>query len=363
VRTVDDGRTTTTVDPANGLEVDPSTGLVDGQVVEVTLPGSPGPDTIVLQCASEASEAADPTPWCDFNTVVEPTSGDADFRVTVVRNIDTRFGIVDCAEAEGRCVIGARSGGEDLTAPLSFGGDLEPVSPPVITVEPTTVESGEAVTVTGAGYRAGSEVTVSQCRANGDQGDTDGCEFARAVTVVADADGRFVERMLVHEEIFGNLDGWQSCDPCLLYAAAIRHVPATAPVDVGPSAAPARPTVTIDPPGPYQTDQRVRLDGAGFQADSTRMSIGWCGFTSDDPTTEVRGAEPGGATCVYPSTTLAVQTAADGSFTLDDFPMPPADFRPGGASCADPSVRCGLAWYPNEGSLPIFVTPFEMTVP
>lgn len=362
LHTVDDNSSSTTVtDTGRGLGVSPSTGLTDGQVVEVTLPKPPAADAIVVQCASEAASAADPVPWCDLNTVSEPaTDGFAHFRVTVTRTIETSNGLVDCAVAERRCLIGVRSAGSDLTAAISFRADLDPVATPTIAAGPPTAVSGEAVTVTGVGYAPGVEVTLWQCRANPIEGGTDGCDGSRAISVTTDAQGRFTKRVLVYDEVFADYDGWLTCTPCLIEARAIRHSPATATIEVGPSATSTRPTVTISPQGPYRPDQRVQLRGTGFQADSDRMTIGWCRFNTADPAHEAQGAGPGYATCRYPDTT-SVMTDGNGSFVINDFPMPPPTFADG--ACQGPAIRCGLAWHPGEGAFPFFITFFHMLTP
>jgi hypothetical protein len=101
--------------------------------------------------------------------------------------------------------------------------------------------------------------------------------------------------------------------------------------------------VRIVEPGPYAPDQRVTLEGSGFQVTRDDVAIGWCRLETSD----------GFPQCVYPDEGF-LDPDANGNLRVDAYPMPSAGF-----GCRPPE-RCGLAWIPFEGSPPAFVTPFEM---
>lgn len=323
------------------LRVEPSTDLVDGQTVSVSGPFEPGDVAGAGQCAVEGLASSDPTPWCDLNVARTDTS------FTVVRTIETSHGLVDCTERPGRCVIGIRTGNGDLVAPISFDPSLGPVPTPTIELDRTSVEDGGAVVVRGRDFTAGAEVYLTQCTG-------EVCDQARASRVTADTGGVFESRFLAYGDIQTGAD-WQRCDPCTLTARSQRQPPAVAPLDVtGPA---SRPTVRIVPGPPYRPGQRVVLEGTAFQAGTGDVTIGWCAFRTDRPDIEVQGDAANGFTsCVYPEEGFTAVVDDAGRFRIGRFPLPDLTF-----ACQTAGTRCGLAWHPSEGSIPVFVTPVDLS--
>jgi hypothetical protein len=126
---------------APSITVDPSTELVDEQVVTVSGSGfDRGFPVPIAMCVAGARSSQD----CDFD-VVRSTNPDASGGIEatfpVRRYIDPGGGtIVDCAAAPGTCVLGAGRGlffpGELATAPLSFDPDVPGVPPLRISADP-----------------------------------------------------------------------------------------------------------------------------------------------------------------------------------------------------------------------------------
>ena len=349
------GSTTTQAQAA--LRVEPSEELHPNDEVTVTLPVEPDPnDVVVAQCASEAGTAA-PELWCS----VIATQGDqasSSFTIRVQRVIQVSAGPgerIDCAERPGRCLIGVRTGGRDLTAPISFAADLPALGVPTI----AAADPGNRfVRVTGDGYLASAEITITQCRPTQDQEPSEpiflDCDFTRATRTTADDQGRLSAEIPIYRDVFESYTGWGPCDPCQIAAHGPTFDTIATAVDAS-AGLPGRPTVTISPAGPHAPGQLVELHGTGFPPDAPfDQAIGWCRFVTDDPTTEVSGAGPGFADCRYPEIG-PVSTTDTGEFTVIDFPLPDDSFV-----CDEQNGRCGLAVHPGEGSLPLFVTEFEI---
>lgn len=342
---------------ASPLVVTPDEGLEDGQVVVVE--GDFGDDAIVAMCAREVLDADDASAavgaWCDV-TFGWRSLGPGRGQVEVRRALDTGSGRVDCAERPGRCVVGVRDGTRDLAAPVTFRSDLPALDEPTITVPDGPFSDGQALAVVAEGLVPG-DVYVTQCTTEPTTGGMDRCDQARASRAVAGPDGRIKATISVFSEIL-TYEGWIACDPCVLRAGR-----ATTAIEFrSASGEPTRPRVTIEPTGPYAPGQGVTLRGSGFGSTQRGITVGWCGFSTETPEQEVQGDPTYGyAPCVYPMEGW-VTTSVDGTFVVEDFPLPDGSFGWGLAGdCTDPAQRCGLAWHPGEGSLPAFVTLFEIT--
>ncbi len=83
--------------------------------------------------------------------------------------------------------------------------------------------------------------------------------------------------------------------------------------------------------------------------------MGWCGFRTPNPETEVA------KDCDYPDEGFLVTTDESGRFRIEGYPLPdlPFDFSTG-PRCEAAGARCGLAWFPGGASLPVFVTLFDL---
>ncbi|MGH9259931.1 MAG: neocarzinostatin apoprotein domain-containing protein, partial [Acidimicrobiales bacterium] len=120
--------------PPPTLQVTPSDGLVDGQVVRLSASNVRPPYAFALQCAADPQSMFQD---CDLESLVDVAVGDdrtvsADFAVGAIIATDTR-GQVDCRQAPG-CVVMVTSSfvGTDrhrATAPLGFD-PAAPLRPP-----------------------------------------------------------------------------------------------------------------------------------------------------------------------------------------------------------------------------------------
>ena len=355
----------------NGLVVHPADDLEDGETVTVTGPFDTGALAGVAQCASEAVNTPTSLSWCDLNVPREDV-GPGPLKVTVLRSIQTSNGLVDCAERPQRCIIGVRAdgleaGAVDLTAPISFRSDLGPPPVPALMIDESSAVDGERRMVSGAGFVPNAHVSIAQCVGEPTQDWGDGslvrerCDTARMAPAIADDNGTFTVPVILYASVQVP-PGWTACDPCFLHALGERQQPAVTTVAVLPGATPARPTVIISPEGPYEPGQTVALDGSGFQPHQDGIVIGWCGFLTDAPEQEVQGDPKNGYTpCSYPNEGFTADVDDSGRFRIESFPLPDGAFGWGdSASCTDPATRCGLAWHPGEGQLPVFVTLFEL---
>jgi hypothetical protein len=332
--------------PAAALDATarPATGLDDGDQVSVEFAAPPVPG-LAAQCAADAlAPDVEDTDWCDLNVRPMEEAVGSTLRFAVSRVIETSSGLVDCAEAPRRCVLGARRTSSDssvMWAAISFRSDLPPIPEPIVTLDRVDLSDGDVIDIRGEGYRPGAEVFLSQCVA------TDRCDQAMGAHLTAAGDGTFGADFRVSSEIL-TYDGWQRCSPCALHASAFRTAPESVSISVAERAGDAaRPMVRIMEPGPYQPEQRVTLEGSGFQMGATDMSIGWCylPLTPD-----------GYSRCAYPSSGF-VRADDHGNVTINDYRMPPADY-----GCWEPG-QCALQWLPGEAVPSPFSTPFEMIGP
>jgi hypothetical protein len=142
------------------IVVEPSTGLVDGQEVTVTVNG---PQLFVTICDAEVGENPtldDAVRHCGQEATVVGDERPAQLAY-VVRSSFTAFGgrVVDCGVEPGDCVISAAglAASGFVSTPITIG-------PPVLTAalpgEPLGDDTPVAVTVRGA---PGAVVTVAQC--------------------------------------------------------------------------------------------------------------------------------------------------------------------------------------------------------
>lgn len=356
-----------------GLVVEPSVALVDGQVVNVSGPFSI--DAVIngggiAVCDAGGMDQPEARSWCDINLV--RTASESSIELTVVRRIQTAHGIVDCAERPGRCVVGVlTAGGTSYTAPISFRDDLGALPTPAIELDASDVDNGDRVVVRLSGFAPvgdlldrDDEIWLTQCIGTASepwsQVDVgwDRCDMARSTRATVDQFGTATAALIAGSEIL-TYEGWVPCDPCVVLASAWRQPTVVASVDVADVGPPVRPVLRIVPAGPYVPGQRVRLEGTGFGPGDPSVQIGWCAFRTDEPETEIQGDTSYGYTaCGYPVEGLEVTADGEGNVVVDDFPLPNAEVR--GIDCRDPGHRCGLAWHPGEGTLPAFVTLFDL---
>jgi hypothetical protein len=199
--------------PPPSLTVTPSTGLVQGDVVQVVGADYP-PNTGVgiVQCLESAGSGGTGV-GCDLSTLqFVPTDGGGGFTqsFTPRRLIFTSDGTHDCAlEA---CIIGAGTppdGQDGARATIQFDPNVPPPPPPTITITPSNgLADGQTVTITGVGFQPGW-VNVVQC---GEPPEDSGsnCELSDLQSTTVAADGTFSYQMAVNR-VISTLNGDIDC--------------------------------------------------------------------------------------------------------------------------------------------------------
>lgn len=289
------------------ITVEPSTGLVDGDVVTVTGSGfQPGEQVGIVQCAREAGgETPEARGGVDGCYIGEVQYADADDQgnisgtYTVRRALTTPLtGTVDCAAEAERCIVGAgalsdydRSGGMAVTfAPAEGTIDV-----PELSVSPATgLAHGDVVTVTGSGFepRAYLDLQVcssdpSACWHTGDASASErGDEEAGHLGLVADDDGRVevdvpVWRFLPGTEPATYVDCATSA--CSLRATSTR-APAPVPLAFEPGGdPPTPPAVAVAPTDGLAPGDEVTVQGEGFEP-GAEVHISLCASPTGEPT-------------------------------------------------------------------------------
>lgn len=171
------------VNPSVTLNVSPSSGLVDRQVVDVSgdnlAPSPTGDLPLLYQCVTGVFQYACATSGA--GTVVPDGAGHyaTTFRVqrVVVGADGTRY---DCADGPGRCALTL-----DLAhaVPLAFDASVPPAPAPMVSLTPAgPLADRTDVTVHATGLVPGSFVSVSECRVTT-------CNVLDATGAVADGSG------------------------------------------------------------------------------------------------------------------------------------------------------------------------------
>ncbi len=178
------------------IEVTPSEGLADGQVVTVT--GSQFPPNTqlgVVMCAQFPDRAPAGSGNCQLSPFTSVTS-DADGNFQAEHPVDRVFRIstgelVDCAEIAGQCLVavGAISDYDQSgVAPVSFDPDIPALPDPYVTIDAEgPYVDGQVVIVTVHDAQPGSQWWASQCA---DDGFSTGLCADVDLKAIADGDGR-----------------------------------------------------------------------------------------------------------------------------------------------------------------------------
>ena len=228
--------------PAPALAVDPTTGLVDGQLVSLTGSGlTPDAWRSVWQCAPSVPDG------CRYVTEVEVTAeGTFVTDAVVSARVLTWEGPVDCRTSVPACelVVGAgnpRSPRAGRVA-LAFDPDGPLPPPPAIVVDPAEgVTDPGPVTITGTDFTRGGPVSVALCRDDGPE--SWGCEAETSIYTTADPAGGVAVTLDAASTFgFGDLtnelvDCRQEPGCAVIARDEMTGLSATAPVAFGPLAA------------------------------------------------------------------------------------------------------------------------------
>lgn len=231
------------------ITVSPATALLDGQEVTVTGSGFPPGESVgVVMCTREAARdyGAQGVAACNLGGYASATSDAAGVASAtfVVRRVVTLNGVeVDCAESEGRCLIGMglisdydQSGG----ALVNF--DPTVALPPRATFSADPVDNlrdGDPVTVTSS-Y---PEFQVLQCVTG-----TDDCHYQEGIFRSGDA-----------IPVWRQFTTYNSIAPQAIDCAAVSCELRTAPNFVDGRLTPAPIPLRFDPNGPTRSPATVTV--------------------------------------------------------------------------------------------------------
>jgi acetyl esterase/lipase len=262
------------VDPATAAPVvtlDPSTGLVDRQLVEVRGSGLPGNEVLrVRQCWSGSTDDA----LCDRRDGFAVTSAGGRFELPVTLDATPRPDegpAVDCRQPALACtlvVFGTGPPGEVVLASVALafaaGAPLAP-PPQLILTPPADLHDGLPITAVGTGFRLES-IPIRQCRSPV-QG-PGSCTSAPVAFAPLRSDGSFVTELRA-EATIGLADGeHRDCRVagCVLFAGDPEDADeaGVAPLVFTPGSALAPPP-TLDPPGLLVDGQAIVPAGGGYR--------------------------------------------------------------------------------------------------
>jgi hypothetical protein len=237
-------------------DVDPDTGLVDGQTVNVTGDGFEvfepafGGFAEIAQCRLPASGRAD----CDPTTVESGSvdvQGHLDADVVLDAVLDFEDGTsLDCRT--GGCGLSVRDYDESFASGALVALDFDPVGPllppPTFSVSPDTgVLDGQVLHASGAGWRPGTFLYLVQCRAAATT--LDDCSFEDLEYADADENGAW-SRALIARAVLPLGDGSHlDCrvEACSVFATRTESVVGAleAPLGYDPTGPLLQPTLTL----------------------------------------------------------------------------------------------------------------------
>ena len=335
------------------VTVSPSTGLRDGDQIEVRIGGLerlPGAqfflcagDVVAETASTSCTTTAVDRPWRQPPTPVDATPGQV---VTVSRFIHIARGSgdpntrppYDCATEAAGCVLAIGPSALPARAvllPLTFVDEPLPVSEASITPSDGLTDR-QQVTLTAERVRPNGAFFVRQCEA----APSNRCDDHRSPAVRADESGSLSAEVTVLTGIYdqlGRIDCVASSCSVVLGDANVDRV-AEVPIRFAPGVSASFPELRLDPPGPYVDGQTVTVEGTGFPPSFD--VVGRLGLCPADKDTAVEER------CHYPvSTPIAVD--ADGTFTVQ---MRLSDELTFAGSCVT-GPGCLVAWVLNNGPI------------
>lgn len=262
---------------APAMTVEPSTGLLDGDRVTVSVTGlRPGTWVDAAQCVSVPVDIVND---CDLTDYAYGEAG-ADGTASIVLRVDavmttgydgTGGQEVDCRQTA--CVVGVRADdGTMLMAPLTFVPDGRFAPPPTLAVTPDTDLADLAtVTVEGSGFVWADEALVVQCAA--EPVSTADCDGSTATYVELDDAGAFSAEVralaIIGTEDGGSVD-CRAPGSCVLVASSdwLRTPGKSAVAALGfdPDAEVVTPTLAVSPDADLVDGQRLTVTGGDYPA-------------------------------------------------------------------------------------------------
>lgn len=312
------------------VTIEPSTNLVDGTPVTVTVNGlTPDSWFEVVQCRAGSASDLD-CDWSDYAFADADQSGQASLVMRVDALIDVgdeSSDPVDCRVA-GACVLGwwAGSGGGTGAVPLAFtpGGALAP--PPTVSVSPHEgLVHRQAVTVSASGLVWSSTAQIHQCAA--DPVDFRDCGFDNDMTVeIGEAttyEGLF-EAAAIIETSQGTVDCREPGACVVAVSQSDMRIPAktaTTPVAFDPDAEVVPPTIAVEPTDDLVDGQTVAITASDFHpydefrvrlcsAERVAEECEWAGYVFSDENGEIAESVTVYAVLQTPTGDVDCRTAA-----------------------------------------------------
>ena len=237
-----------------GFTVAPTTDLVNGQSVAITVHGlDPHERLTVLMCRGTPANLNEAQEQCDLDTAVNSTTngrGNADINYKVHRFLnDGHFSQVDCATYAGGCSIGlgdyfnlSQGGTTGNVERVTFApGSVNPLSVTSISTSPgAPFSNGEQVEIVGRGFPDNTPLNVAQCPVNAD------CS-PLFVTVQSSANGTFSTILTLRQYlvISGQTFDCTDVNSCYLLAQTTQQ---SSQSTIAPTVAPQIP-ISVDEAG------------------------------------------------------------------------------------------------------------------
>lgn len=186
------------------LNVDRTTGLLDGDIVRFTIAGGPPRAYVwVKQCGPSASaNTCDDATGRQFRVYPDGT-----YRISpkkLYAQLSTPAGNVDCRTAACSLALTDNAGALLITVPLRFARHGRPEAPPTFGVDPSEdLVDGQSVHATGKGYEPQYHVLIMECAAGAEN--TSACRPRSRPPATSD-DGRVDENVTL-SATFTAIDG------------------------------------------------------------------------------------------------------------------------------------------------------------
>lgn len=248
---------------AGSVSVTPSTGLVEGDEVTVTVAGlRPNVQIAVAQCPTGTQPSVN---TCGNVSLQSTDANGAATIAYVVHRFPKRFSggtAFDCG-APAACDIGAAETSDITGTAVGMSVSFLAAPPPVagtLAVTPSTPRPGDFLTVTGAGWALNAAVTVAQCVTGSD-------DCVSTTHVAPSRGGEFsvdVRSGRTINTATGPVDCAAAPGLCAAVAFDERDAAGTraeVPLDFGNA---PLPTVTVDPAVDLVDGQVVAVRGTGW---------------------------------------------------------------------------------------------------
>lgn len=239
------------------VSVSPSTGLVQGDEVTVTLSGFNADASVAIgQCpADQLSETA-------CGNLAFHTTG-VNGGLTVTYTVHRFLGAIDCGESAA-CQLGAAEpsnvAGTAVGTPIEFA-PASPASAGSLEVSPSNVADGDSISVVGSGWASNAPISLAQCVARSDT-------CVSGSTVVAVRAGTIAATLLatgvIDDGDRGTVDCTDASGTCSVVAFDVRDASRTRVEFPLTFAARPTPTATVDPSSDLVDGEQVSVRGTGW---------------------------------------------------------------------------------------------------